>query len=131
MKKRIEEMEYDFSESQVYLYSFGVLLFLEQAIRSALLWLWAYLNHILIIVVAFSAALTAAGLEAGGLSVTIALILFITQVIIGVVLFRAIATESKVKKVEEIPKVVVQNVQTVPSIPEVSESQPNVPMHTF
>ena len=124
-------MGHRFSDTQTYLYGFGVLLFIERIFKSALLWLWHYLNHILIVGVIYCAGLTAAGLEADAISVAMALILFITQFILCVVLIRAIVTERKVRSVEEKPKVVVQNVQTMPPLSEVPEPQQNVPMHTF
>lgn len=131
MKRRIEDMEHRFSDTQAYLYGCGVLLLIARVIKSALLWLWDYLNHVLIVCLMFSISLTIAGLEVDALSVALALILFITQVIVGVVLIRAIVTERKVKRIEESPKVVVQNVQTVSPLSKVSEPQQNVPMHTI
>ncbi|MBQ3285434.1 MAG: hypothetical protein IJH40_07315 [Ruminococcus sp.] len=132
MKARINDMEHRLSEKTAYLYFIGVMLMIEQGIKSALQWFWEYLNHILIVAVIFCLCLTVAGLEVNAISVALALILFITQVVIGVVLIRAIVTERKVKKNEERPTVTVQNVvQAVPPLPEVSEPQQNVPMHTF
>ena len=131
MKKRIEDMGHKFSDTQTYLYGFGVLLFIERVFKSALLWLWDHLNYVLIVGVLFCAGLTAAGLEADAISVAMALILFITQFILSIVLIKGIVTERKLKSVEEKPKVVVQNVQTMSRVSDVPEPQSNVPVHLF
>lgn len=108
-------MEHRLSDTSAYLYVISVLLIIGHIIKSALLWVWDTLNYLLIIAVGFATALTVSGLECGELKYALALILFVSEGVLAVVLIRAIVTERKVKKVAECPKVVVNKVPELPA----------------